>query len=981
MPTVHEAELNIAVAAILDGMRRNWRVSSEQGGVFPGSGKRPDIVISQPGRPVTLIENEFDPARSAEKEARGRLGLKTENGEMVRASIALCSPASLRQATGRGELLQQAKEAGYHFALFAGESPEEARRFPESGWLAGNLGDLAGFAYRASVPAEAVRAAATALEEGVQAAALKMDEADGADSKLQKKIAALLRQEYGDGEQTRRMTMLILINAFVFHYNLAGFEGIRAVSEIKRTPKGLIVPDDLLKEWGKILEVNYWPIFHIAREILKMFSPKVLRAVLEGLAHTANILFMDGVVSSHDLSGRVFQRLIADRKFLATFYTRPASAALLAHLAIPEKPFANGGWKKNAANYGIADFACGTGTLLSAAYQRIAELLERDGGDMQKTHPEMMGRTVTGCDVMPAAVHLTASMLSGMHPTVKFKGTRLFTLAYGKSADNGKYATGSLDLLGEQSFLPVFDTGTMRQTATGEAAARANEIEWRSVPLVIMNPPFTRSTNHEGGHKNIPNPVWAGFGMDAKAQRKIADRSAELRKGTCAHGNAGIASDFVALADKMVAPGGTAAFVLPLSVLAGESWKNVRQMWAKNYDDIRVVSIAAPHIDECSFSADTGMAEILFVGKKRAEPKKTGEKKRGIFIVLNKRPESEIEAGEFARVIKTTARNGVCQLEDAPVSSTAFFAGTTALGAMLEAPLPQTPEDSWGISRIRDMTLAQTAHALINGTFHFFRRDKISAINIPVCRLGEFAKRGPISRDINGTYMGKPRGPFDIQIPKIVPVPTFPCLWAHDAEKEKQLIVEPDGEGMPRKGMYDKASEIWQRTAGRAHYNADFQFNAQPLAVAMTEKPVIGGRAWPSVFLKNIGHEAAYALWGNSTLGVLLYWWKANKQQGGRGGISPLRLPEMHFLDLRKLSPSQLAAARRGFDSAKKLSFLPFHRAFEDDARAELDRIILVDVLGLPQTVLEGAALVREKLCAEPSVRGDKNAPRKNKRN
>ena len=38
--------------------------------------------------------------------------------------------------------------------------------------------------------------------------------------------------------------------------------------------------------------------------------------------------------NAHDLTGRIFQRLIADRKYLATFYTLPASAALLARLAV-----------------------------------------------------------------------------------------------------------------------------------------------------------------------------------------------------------------------------------------------------------------------------------------------------------------------------------------------------------------------------------------------------------------------------------------------------------------------------------------------------------------------------------------------------------------------------------------------------------------------------------------------------------------------
>ena len=62
------------------------------------------------------------------------------------------------------------------------------------------------------------------------------------------------------------------------------------------------------------------------------------------------------------------------------------------------------------------DFACGTGTLLSAAYRRISQLHEASGGDAEMIHPEMMATALVGCDVLPAAAHLTASMLAGAHP-------------------------------------------------------------------------------------------------------------------------------------------------------------------------------------------------------------------------------------------------------------------------------------------------------------------------------------------------------------------------------------------------------------------------------------------------------------------------------------------------------------------------------------------------------------------------------------
>src|ERR1700674_1134038 len=90
--------------------------------------------------------------------------------------------------------------------------------------------------------------------------------------------------------------------------------------------------------------------------------------ILNLLWGTAEQLIVGGVTRSHDLTGVVFQRLIADRKFLATYYTMPSGAALLAGLALPvDDPIMNGQWSDSdaIATLRIGDFACGTGTLLS----------------------------------------------------------------------------------------------------------------------------------------------------------------------------------------------------------------------------------------------------------------------------------------------------------------------------------------------------------------------------------------------------------------------------------------------------------------------------------------------------------------------------------------------------------------------------------------------------------------------------------------
>jgi hypothetical protein len=155
------------------------------------------------------------------------------------------------------------------------------------------------------------------------------------------------------------------------------------------------------------------------------------KALLDCLAATAEKLLETRLMRSHDLTGAVFQKLIADRKFLAAYYTTPASAALLIGLAITdEKTPANGSWKnaKELKELKIADFACGTGTLISTAYQRIGQLHEMAGGNAEALHPEMMASALIGCDVLPAAAHLTASMLSGAHPTIKYKQSSILTV-------------------------------------------------------------------------------------------------------------------------------------------------------------------------------------------------------------------------------------------------------------------------------------------------------------------------------------------------------------------------------------------------------------------------------------------------------------------------------------------------------------------------------------------------------------------------
>ena len=80
--------------------------------------------------------------------------------------------------------------------------------------------------------------------------------------------------------------------------------------------------------------IDYWPIFQMARDVVSKLSDMESSEVLDECARTAERLLAMGIVGRHDLAGRIFNRLVSDRKFLAAFYTSIPAATLLAGLAL-----------------------------------------------------------------------------------------------------------------------------------------------------------------------------------------------------------------------------------------------------------------------------------------------------------------------------------------------------------------------------------------------------------------------------------------------------------------------------------------------------------------------------------------------------------------------------------------------------------------------------------------------------------------------
>ena len=961
MPKTNEIAFNVRLLDVLQTKHPRWRdhVGVEQRDVFRETALQPDIVIRPPGGVPVIIETEFMPARSVEADATARLGKFLEyNGDLIEQTIAVQVPQELSRAPQK-DLERLIEAAEFRYCTFSLQGKDTVVRWPSEGWLIGSIDDLAACTENVALSERLLAEGTQILEQSIGEAAGKLRET--ASIHALERMAQSLHQE--DGEQTSRMAMAIVANALVFHTAIVDAHGIPTIDELRIPGRNDVSKSRLLECWQHILDnINYYPIFRIASDLLLPIADSTANAVLNRLAQAASDLAGLGATTLHDLSGRMFQRLIADRKFLATFYTLPTSAALLGELAVSRLDAVTD-WSNPDAftRLQVADLACGTGTLLSAAYRALASRHRRTGGDDQVLHTQMMERVLIAADIMPAATHLTASMLSSTHPGTTFGNTRVHTLPYGQQSQEKRHAMalGALDLIEDDTAPSLFGTGIHVARGTGaDVEAEGSQdmiLPPETADLIIMNPPFTRPTNHEKAE--VPVPSFAGLGTSKEEQQAMSKRLAQIRRqivNPAGHGGAGEASNFIDLAHVKTRPGGILALVLPLTCLSGESWQGARRLLERKYEDLTLLAIAAHGQTDRAFSADTGMAEILVVANKcQAGQQGSGET---LFINLYHRPRSLAEAFEVARAVRRLppqARQGRICVGDHEI-----------IGTYIRASLSQG-----GCASLREITLADAAVGLTEG---MLRLPHGYVAPLPTIGLGDVGKRGLVDRDIVGKHSnGTPRGPF--KKISIQGVPQYPMLWKHHAPRERSLVVAPDSEGEVLPNCDARAIAVWDSTASQLHFNRDFQINSQSLTACVTPGKTLGGTAWPNFIPSQDKWTLPLVLWSNTTLGLLTFWWVGTRQQQGRARLTITQLPRLTVLDPRSLSKEQIAQSEAIFEAFKKAEFRPANEAYRDDTRKALDRAVLVDLLRLPEVVLDPLSILRDQWCAEPSVHGGKS--------
>ena len=354
-------------------------------------------------------------------------------------------------------------------------------------------------------------------------------------------------------------------------------------------------PSKLDRNWREILEINWWPIFHFPRQALQAVPRPLAKRALAGLAAAAGELAGQDAVRRHDVIGRVFHRLLGTRKFLATNYTTVPAAVLLAGLAFdPEHAWCEGrDWSRPSTfrNLRVVDPACGTGTLLMAALQQILEFRRRHATTSSghgETVRDLLENALHGYDVIPAALHLTATTLSMAHVRQLITNVPLFCMPH--DVRDGRVRMGSLDFpLGVQArgsaqhlvLFPEEERDPSQMTGTGERVFDAYMP--RTCDVMIANPPYTRA-----GGSGIPkgagwNPVF-GSALSQADQRRMTEALRRTLRGSPASLCGGLGSAFLLLARETIRPGGRLAFVLPATALTGGRWAPVREMLLEEFD-------------------------------------------------------------------------------------------------------------------------------------------------------------------------------------------------------------------------------------------------------------------------------------------------------------------------------------------------------------------------------------------------------------
>ena len=714
--------------------------------------------------------------------------------------------------------------------------------------------------------------------------------------------------------------LLVVATAMLFHHRVQdhlptdapdAFEGVwPPASAISCAEQD--APINAFREaWRGILAIDYRPVFETGRTALTALSydPDTSQAI-SGLAGVVAHVAERVTGLRHDLLGRIFHRVLDTARYDGSFYTSTAAAVLLASLAIREHD-SDWGNPNAVAALRICDPACGTGTLLMAAAERIRDLRNTRGrpdpADDEALGLLLVEDVLWGYDVNLTATHMAASTLGMLSPTTRFHRMNIHRTLLG--VFDGSPYLGSLDFLSGQARLAGWPSATQQVESEQGSAAPPPMMD-----LVIMNPPFTRdSLRHDQFSRSDELVIKQ---REKEVMENLPDRAAARLSGS--------ANAFMVLGERMVREvDGTLAVVLPTVMATNPAAFHTRRYLAQRFHIDTIISSHDP--GRIYFSENTSIGEVLIICRRWNG---TVPKPPTRVVNLAKNPATPLEALGTADRLERSE-----DLEE-PVAQdfTVQQVDTDRIG-----------RGDWFAVNFLSPFLVESYRNLT----------ETEPASVPTVRLDSLADVGPEGRRIRDSYTRSD-------------LPTSSgrrALWHHKTDVTQSMATEADSYIEPKPAKRHLADSYWEQRS-RLLLPHRIRLNLVRVAAVMLAEPSVGSM-WTPCRLHSFDIAKALCLYLNSTPGLLALLGGRDNRVPSYPSFSMDTLRSLHVPDLTRLGDADLQQLNGTFDQLQNENLQPLPQMADDPVRARIDDAVS-EVLGLDNDWVDA---VRRALAREPSVR------------
>lgn len=794
--------------------------------------------------------------------------------------------------------------------------------------------------------------------------AKQLTEVLGADSPLMASVMMTAGQGPVSETQARTAAAYILVNQVLFYHILSSHAelGLEPLDPEGFDPRALRP-----QYFAKVLEIDYKPIFEydIAQHLRLDDGIPALR----GLVRAFEAIRASQI--SNDVIGKVFHNLIPrpKRKPLGAFYTNSNAAHLLAHLTV-DRDFDR-----------VIDPACGSGTMLVAAYEAKKELYQRGGRKLDsKVHEKFVGEQVTGIDIMVFSAHLAVVNLSLQAPEYKLEKVRIaiedsLHFPIGKPVESSRTRLQRASRPGYRRIDAYTEDGTYKV----EGGGLGGQFDVGQVDVVLMNPPFSDSDR-------IPDDYKAGL---------VARFSSDRLKGLL-QGKYSLQLPFLLLSDELLADHGRIGAVLPITTFTGESFGKWVDFVVTNYT-VRAVVLG---VGRAAFSENTMLTECLFV----AEKTRPIGAKPSTFVVLS----TELSPTQWNDQMIRTMAEAVLQKreESIPGVYTTKVFEQDRLSPSVEGlqSLAQKVQQGWAeVTRELDQVLHSQ-------TVSFQDLERIAELGFAVGTLSTKEQDGPHGRgrefycvsalsyftnserrtkrddrftviEADSTHLivqdAVTGGSFEVPRAHLVPlcrrlaglrridfsdqVDYIVADWFKSLEKIIRRVVETDpqlaaaaGSGDPVEVFTNRIKSRWPGRVSRGRARAlmsrkvDLAGPGTSLIAAFSDSnPMVAGDYWLiSAPDSKPWLEKGMVMWLNSSLFIAQLLSFRTETRGTWGRIDKHRMLSSRIPDFSVFTPDQIEAMERLFDSLRAVEFPSLMDQFEDfsEGRLAIDQFFL-DVL------------------------------------